>query len=213
MMPIPDGPVRQIQLQNGTDIIMYAVTSTSVSHIYFVLVHVLWLSVAWCTHTLFQVIQVPIANCSSRTNCTDCLGSGIPLCGWCVVENKCSKRGKCQNPVTRWIQANIDQGQCTNISVSPWQFDLDDPQIVNNSIWWSFYVPLYYTQLTLTLSQSLPPLLVGETYLCHFASGGVTFTVDAMGSGTTYICNVTGRIPPQFEGLSTGDWIYSWNIN
>ena len=59
-------------------------------------------------------------------------------------------------------------------------------------------------QLTLTLSQSLPPLLTGETYLCHFASGGVTFTVDAEGNETVYTCNVTGMIPSVYTGLSTG---------
>ena len=67
-----------------------------------------------------------------------------------------------------------------------------------------------YTQLTLTLSQSLPPLLVGETYLCHFASGGVTFTVAAMGSGTVYTCNVTERIPSELEGLRKGEYSYMY---
>ena len=61
-----------------------------------------------------------------------------------------------------------------------------------------------HAQLTLTLSQALPPLLVNETYLCHFASGRVSFTVEAMGSGMTYTCNVTGEIPSDFDGLSTG---------
>ena len=59
-------------------------------------------------------------------------------------------------------------------------------------------------QLTVTLSQPLPPLVVNETYLCHFTSGGVPFTVEAVGSGTTYSCNITGEIPLEFDGLSTG---------
>ena len=64
-----------------------------------------------------------------------------------------------------------------------------------------------HMQLTLALSQPLPPLLVNETYLCHFASGdGVIFMVDAVGSGTTYSCNITGEIPLEFYGLlSAGD--------
>ena len=64
------------------------------------------------------------------------------------------------------------------------------------------------TQLTLTLSQPLPPLLMNEngTYLCHFASNGVTFMVDAVGSGATYTCNVTGEIPSEVEGLSKGEY-------
>jgi hypothetical protein len=64
----------------------------------------------------------------------------------------------------------------------------------------------WYTQLTLTVSQPLPSLLENETYLCHFISGGVPFTVEAMGSGTTYTCNITGVIPSEFDGLlSTGE--------
>ena len=58
------------------------------------------------------------------------------------------------------------------------------------------------TQFTLTLSQRLPSLLDGEAYLCHFASSGLTFTVDAVGSGTTYSCNITGRLP-SLQELST----------
>ena len=57
-------------------------------------------------------------------------------------------------------------------------------------------------QLTLTLSQRLPTLLDGETYRCHFAGGGSTFMVDAVGSGTSYSCNITGRLP-SLQGLST----------
>ena len=64
--------------------------------------------------------------------------------------------------------------------------------------------PVHCMQLTLTLSQSLPTLLDGESYLCHFVSNGVNFTVDAVGSETKYTCNITGRIPIQFQGLSTG---------
>ena len=78
-----------------------------------------------------QVIQIPITNCSSRTDCSGCLGNGNPLCGWCVVENKCSQESECQNPETRWVRAaGTNTGQCTAISISPQQFDLDAPEIV-----------------------------------------------------------------------------------
>lgn len=59
-------------------------------------------------------------------------------------------------------------------------------------------------QITLTLSQSLPTPLAGETYLCFFDSNGVGFTVETVGSGTTYICNITGTIPEALHGLRTG---------
>ena len=31
--------------------------------------------------------------------------------------------------------------------------------------------------------------------------------VDAVGSGTTYTCNITGMIPSEFQGLSTGEYV------
>ena len=43
-----------------------------------------------------------------------------------------------------------------------------------------------------------------ETYFCHFAGNGRVFTVPAVGSGANYMCNITGSIPTQFEGLATG---------
>ena len=77
------------------------------------------------------MIQIPIAICSLSSNCMSCLGNGNPLCGWCVVENKCSQENECQNPETRWIRAaGTNTGQCTAISISPQQFDLDAPEIV-----------------------------------------------------------------------------------
>ena len=79
-----------------------------------------------------QVIQIPIANCSSLSDCTSCLDNGNPLCGWCVVENKCSQKNECQNPETRWIKAaGTNANQCPTLSVTPQQFDLDNPELVN----------------------------------------------------------------------------------
>ena len=130
-----------------------------------------------------------------------------------MVENKCSKISECQNSFndTRWIRANrLEIAQCPSISVSPDQYRIDDPMSVssfdsNYAIQYklSFFPTL---QLTLTLTQSLPSLLDGESYFCHFYSNGVSFTVDAVGSGTVYTCNITGpgRIPAQFQGPSTG---------
>ena len=70
---------------------------------------------------------------------------------------------------------------------------------------YTYYI-LYLSnmQLTLTLSQDLPMLLDNETYLCHFATGGNYFTVEAAGSGTTYACNITDSIPLWVQGLATG---------
>ena len=155
-------------------------------------------------------MQFPLADCESQPNCASCLGNGNPLCGWCVVENKCSQESECQNPETRWIRAaGTNTDRCTAISISPQQFDLDALEIVRINVrLGNLMIYDLFLQLTLTLSQPLPPLLVNETYLCHFTSDGVTFMVDAVGSGTSYTCNVIGEVPSEVEGLSNGEYIH-----
>ena len=41
-------------------------------------------------------------------------------------------------------------------------------------------------------------------YFCHLAGNGRAFTVPALGSGANYMCNITGSIPIQLDGLTTG---------
>ena len=78
-----------------------------------------------------KVMKTPIVDCASRNDCTSCLGNGNPLCGWCVLENKCSKRDECQNFDVRWIQANkTNTVECLTISVTPQKYVVDNPQIV-----------------------------------------------------------------------------------
>ena len=120
-----------------------------------------------------------------------------------MVENKCSEINECQNSVnaSRWIRAANNPDQCPVISVTPEQYIVDNPETVSCEIpSKSSYMIILSPQLTLSLTQSLPPLLDGETYLCHFSSNEVSFTVDAVGSGTSYTC---GRLPPQVQELST----------
>lgn len=62
---------------------------------------------------IMQIFTVPIDDCSSNTNtdCSSCVSSGNPLCGWCVVESRCSRQFHCQNGSSnssaRWIPTNI----------------------------------------------------------------------------------------------------------
>ena len=79
-----------------------------------------------------KVIQFPLVNCSSRSDCASCIGNSNPLCGWCVVENKCSRRSSCRNSLdsAHWIQAARPVEHCLTIMVSPEQYVVDDPQTV-----------------------------------------------------------------------------------
>lgn len=46
-------------------------------------------------HLIMQVILVNSDSCGSHGNCSACIGSGDPLCGWCVLEGVCSRSSVC----------------------------------------------------------------------------------------------------------------------
>ncbi|KAI4882566.1 hypothetical protein NFI96_029674 [Prochilodus magdalenae] len=46
------------------------------------------------SHT--QVTQVPVESCEQYSRCEECLSSGDPHCGWCVLHNKCMRRDRCE---------------------------------------------------------------------------------------------------------------------
>ncbi|XP_049327643.1 plexin-A2 [Astyanax mexicanus] len=43
-----------------------------------------------------QVTQVPVEYCEQYSRCVECLSSGDPHCGWCVLHNKCMRRDRCE---------------------------------------------------------------------------------------------------------------------
>ena len=73
------------------------------------------------------MIGLKIDECTSTTSCSDCVSLGNPLCGWCVVEGKCSRRHFCHDSDVsgRFLtQGNSDS--CINIiAFSPPQFILE----------------------------------------------------------------------------------------
>lgn len=81
---------------------------------------------------MLQVLRIPLEECSNFTDCDSCISYNNPLCGWCTVENKCSRRSQCQNAAEteRWVQ---ESSQCISTVITPNQFVLDDPEIVSTS--------------------------------------------------------------------------------
>jgi len=66
-----------------------------------------------------QVIPILVEDCQSLRDCTSCSASVDPLCGWCNVEKKCSRRSECSNhtETRRWVQ-EVDM--CIiNFTISP----------------------------------------------------------------------------------------------
>ncbi|KAL5475134.1 hypothetical protein EMCRGX_G027193 [Ephydatia muelleri] len=152
--PMP-GPVTRLTWTSGQNYV-YAITSTS-------------------------VVQVPIEQCSSFTDCLSCAANVNPLCGWCTVEQKCSWRSQCQNSTvsSRWVQGNTSQCP-SNTIMTPTTFTLERP-----------------TNITLTISSGLPsPLTGGESFLCLLSAGnGVPISVPcSQVNQTTFTSNITGAI-------------------
>ena len=66
-----------------------------------------------------QVIPILVEDCQSLRDCTSCAASDDPLCGWCSIEKKCSRRNECINntETRRWIQ---EEDMCIpNLVISP----------------------------------------------------------------------------------------------
>ena len=66
-----------------------------------------------------QVIPILVEDCQSLRDCTSCAASRDPLCGWCSIEKKCSRRSECSynTETRRWIQ---EEDMClVNFAISP----------------------------------------------------------------------------------------------
>ncbi|KAM7411082.1 hypothetical protein PAMA_021184 [Pampus argenteus] len=73
-----------------------------------------------------QVSRLPVESCEQYSSCSDCLGSGDPHCGWCVLFNKCSRQEACD----KWEEPqhfNTRLDQCVNISVTPSDMSVTSP--------------------------------------------------------------------------------------
>lgn len=73
-----------------------------------------------------QVTRLPVESCQQYDSCAECLGSGDPHCGWCVLFNKCSRRESCE----KWEEPqhfNTKLDQCVDISVSPSNMSITSP--------------------------------------------------------------------------------------
>ncbi|XP_072305637.1 plexin-A1 isoform X1 [Eucyclogobius newberryi] len=65
-----------------------------------------------------QVTRVPVESCEQYSSCGECLGSGDPHCGWCVLHNVCARKDRCERaeePQRFTTRAE----QCVRLSVQP----------------------------------------------------------------------------------------------
>ena len=66
-----------------------------------------------------KVHRLPVEECSNFTDCSACITNGGLLCGWCSVENKCSRRPQCANHNSsdglRWVQTT---DRCLTVDIA-----------------------------------------------------------------------------------------------
>ncbi|XP_041953683.1 plexin-A1-like [Alosa sapidissima] len=64
------------------------------------------------------VSRIPVESCEQYRGCSECLGSGDPHCGWCVLHNVCSRKDRCERAEEpQRFTSRIDQ--CVRLSVQP----------------------------------------------------------------------------------------------
>uniref|UniRef100_A0A8K9V7Y4 Plexin-A4 n=1 Tax=Oncorhynchus mykiss TaxID=8022 RepID=A0A8K9V7Y4_ONCMY len=65
-----------------------------------------------------QMTRVPVEACGQYSTCSECLGSGDPHCGWCVLHNMCTRKENCERSAEPRRFA-WDIKQCVRLSVHP----------------------------------------------------------------------------------------------
>ncbi|XP_069489373.1 plexin-A2 [Ambystoma mexicanum] len=65
-----------------------------------------------------QVYRVPVEACEQYSTCGECLSSGDPHCGWCVLHNMCSRRDKCELADQAYRFAT-NFAHCVSVNVQP----------------------------------------------------------------------------------------------
>ncbi|CAH0562365.1 unnamed protein product [Brassicogethes aeneus] len=102
-----------------------------------------------------KVSKINVEHCSSYNNCSACLESKDPYCGWCSLEKRCTVRSACQkasHSAPRWLSLGTGQ-QC-----------IDFEQVFPERI------PInQMTTVRLTI-RTLPELPYGAKYKCVFGS-------------------------------------------
>ncbi|XP_029471016.1 plexin-A4 isoform X1 [Rhinatrema bivittatum] len=65
-----------------------------------------------------QLTRVPVESCGQYVTCGECLGSGDPHCGWCVLHNTCTRKERCERSQEPRRFAS-EMRQCVRLTVHP----------------------------------------------------------------------------------------------
>uniref|UniRef100_A0A8C9U4E1 Plexin-A2 n=1 Tax=Scleropages formosus TaxID=113540 RepID=A0A8C9U4E1_SCLFO len=76
-----------------------------------------------------QVTQVPVEACEQYGTCGECLSSGDPHCGWCVLHNTCSRKDRCERADEPFRFAAA-LSQCVKVTVYPASIAVSEPSLL-----------------------------------------------------------------------------------
>ncbi|XP_071984334.1 plexin-B1 isoform X2 [Engystomops pustulosus] len=103
--------------------------------------------------TQSTVTKLPLSDCSQHTDCSSCLASRDPYCGWCVLHGKCSRRHEClrSGEKNQWLWAHDEDQRCLMVeSLTPANISKEEKRNIFLSI------------------PDLPSLYQEESYSCFF---------------------------------------------
>ncbi|XP_045482942.1 plexin-B isoform X2 [Harmonia axyridis] len=131
-----------------------------------------------------QITKIKVEHCSSYSNCSSCLESKDPYCGWCSLEKKCTVKTACQKAThssPRWLSLGTGQ-QC-----------IDFEQVYPEQI------PITQMAKVKLIIKTLPDLPMGAKYKCVF---GKADPIDAEVNEYGLACYTPNlsqrpRIPPR----------------
>ncbi|XDV46295.1 hypothetical protein PO909_014214, partial [Leuciscus waleckii] len=64
------------------------------------------------------VSRVPVESCEQYSSCSECLASGDPHCGWCVLHSVCSRKDRCERAdEPQRFASRLEQ--CVRLTVQP----------------------------------------------------------------------------------------------
>ncbi|XP_062544839.1 plexin-B isoform X1 [Armigeres subalbatus] len=120
-----------------------------------------------------RVFKMKVEHCSTFTNCSSCLESRDPFCGWCSLEKRCTVRNTCQKDTStaRWLSISTGQ-QCID-------FEMVSPD----------KIPINQMATVHLIIRTLPELPHNAKYKCVF---GNSTPIDANVTNEGLVC----RTPP-----------------
>ncbi|XP_069142714.1 plexin-A2-like isoform X2 [Argopecten irradians] len=138
-----------------------------------------------------KLVLVDLRHCEEKTSCEECTGSPDPVCGWCVMENRCLEQASCPSSAVypHWLPAK--QGACAKmVEVQPHILSYE-----------KLDTDMEKQQITFRLQEIMlsPRDTDNIELLCYFSGQNTMSKTAAQINGETVTCPLPSR--PKFPVL------------